>query len=52
MVGFWVFLVAFTIYCIGWLLLDLWGGDLLEVFAFAFTIYVISWILLELWGAK
>jgi len=27
MVGFWVFLVAFTAYCLGWILLGLWGDQ-------------------------
>ena len=27
MAGFWLFVIAFTLYCLGWILLGLWGDD-------------------------
>jgi len=27
MVGFWLFVIAFTLYCLGWILLGLWGDQ-------------------------
>jgi len=27
MAGFWLFVIAFTLYCLGWILLGLWGDQ-------------------------